>query len=156
MTELMPKVDGKPMTVGPYDAMGADVPSVRSLGFRARRPALVPIIHAKMALLGHFWWHDEGPIGNVEDVLGFTAKRLWVSSANFTRGSRRSLEFGYWTEDPALVEGAQRFLLRLIAASEAIDAAPEHLDPELVRVEYDDEAMADALAEDGGSRRRGG
>ncbi|HSF60808.1 MAG TPA: hypothetical protein VLA69_03880, partial [Gaiellaceae bacterium] len=39
---------------------------------------------AKLALLGHLWWHDEGPLGHVEDVIGFKAKRLWISFANFT------------------------------------------------------------------------
>jgi hypothetical protein len=77
-------------------------------------------MHAKLALLGHLWWHDEGELG-VEDVTGFAPRRLWISSANFTESSRRSLEFGYWTEDKALMEGAQRFLLRLIAASEGLE-----------------------------------
>lgn len=147
LIDLAPKIDGKPMVVGSYTEMGAVIPSIRSMGFRAL--GFTPVVHAKLAILGHCWWHDEGPIGNVEDVIGFKAKRLWVSSANFTRASRRSLEFGYWTEDPALLEGAERFLLRLIAASEAIDAEADNLDPELVSVEYDDEAMAEALAEMG-------
>lgn len=149
LTELAPKVDGKPLVVGPYTEMGSVIPSIRSFGFRARPPAMIPIVHAKLALLGHFWWHDEGPIGNVEDVIGFTPKRLWLSSANFTRGSRRSLDFGFWTEAPALIDGAQRFLLRLIATSEAIDAAADHLDPDLAGVEYDDAAMGEALVEMG-------
>jgi len=147
LIDLAPKIDGKPMVVGPYTEMGAVIPSIRSMGFRA--PGLPPVVHAKLAILGHFWWHDEGPIGNVEDVIGFTAKRLWVSSANFTRGSRRSLDFGYWTEEPALIEGVQGFLLRLIAASEPIDAPADGLDPELASVEFDNEAMAEALAEMG-------
>jgi hypothetical protein len=32
----------------------------------------------------------------------FDSSRLWISSADFTNSSRRSLEFGYWTEDKAL------------------------------------------------------
>lgn len=148
LSELAPKVDGKPLVVGPYETVEPEVPSVRSVGFRVAG-AWPPIVHAKLALLGHFWWHDEGPDGHIEDIVSFSAKRLWISSANFTRGSRRSLEFGYWTEEPALLEGAQRFLLRLIAASEPIDAAADALDPELAMVVYDDEAMAEYAAEMG-------
>jgi hypothetical protein len=54
-------------------------------------------------LLGNICWTDEGPIGNVDDYVWFSARRLWVSSANFTYASRPSLEFGYWTEDEVLV-----------------------------------------------------
>lgn len=151
LTMYAPKVDGRPLVLGPYsDEPASRIPSVRSVGFRARGETLGPIVHAKLALVGSLWWHDEGPIGNVEDVIGFTATRLWVSSANFTKASRSSLEFGYWTEDPALIGGARRFLLRLIAASEAIDAEADQLDPDLAMVEFDDEAMVEAVAEMGG------
>jgi hypothetical protein len=97
LSDLAPKVDGRPTVIGPYDSMHEDdVPSIRTLGYRRRGP-LVPIMHAKMALLGHLWWHDEGPLGHVDDVIGFTPKRLWLSSANFSSSSRRNLEWGFWT-----------------------------------------------------------
>jgi hypothetical protein len=70
-----------------------------------------------------------------------------VSSANFTYGSRRSLEFGYWTEEEDLVRAVERFLVGLIGASEDIDSTADVVDPELARVEYDDAAMVEALAE---------
>jgi hypothetical protein len=35
----------------------------------------------------------------VADVIGFAARRLWISSANFTRSSRRSPDFGFGVED---------------------------------------------------------
>ena len=107
-----------------------------------------PIIHAKLALLGHLWWHDEddSPAG-VADVTGFQPFRLWISTANFTKASRNNLEFGYWTEDSALLEGAERFLVKLMRSSEPLDPAADHFEPELVPVEYDDEAMAEAMAE---------
>jgi hypothetical protein len=70
-----------------------------------------------------------------------------VSSATFTSSSRRSLEFGYWTEDRALVEGAQRFLLKLILSSESLNPDADSFDPELALVEFDDVAMAEALSE---------
>jgi hypothetical protein len=146
---LAPKIDGEPLVVGPSAPMDETVlPTIRTLGYRkgSRRDS-PPIMHAKLALLGHMWWHDEGPLGHVEDVIGFKPRRLWVSSANFTQSSRRSLEFGYWTEDAALVEGAERFLLKAIEFSEDLDAEADHLEPDLAAVEFDDVEMAEALAE---------
>lgn len=144
---MAPKIGGKPVVVGPYDPMDDTVlPTIRTMGYR-RRADLPPIMHAKLALLGNLWWHDEGVLGHVEDVIGFTPRRLWVSSANFTGASRRSLEFGYWTEDPSLIKGAEGFLLKLIRSSESLDPDSDSLDPELAHVEFDDVAMAEALSE---------
>jgi hypothetical protein len=125
--------------------LGEDVvPTFRTLGFRGD---FTPIMHAKLALLGHLWWHDEGPLGHVEDVIGFTPRRLWVSSANFTDSSRNSLEFGYWTEAPMLVQGAERFLVELMQSSEGPDPDADIIDPDLAPVGFDDVAMAEASAE---------
>ena len=147
LSGLARKVDGEPAIVGPYTRTDdAVIPTMRTLGFRRRGP-LPPIIHAKLALLGHLGWHDEGPLGRVEDVIGFTPRRLWVSSANFTRSSRRSLEFGYWTEDHALVEGAERFLVKLMRSSEALDPEADVFEPDLAPVAFDDVAMAEAWVE---------
>jgi hypothetical protein len=144
---LAPKVNGKPLIIGPYDRMDEGVvPTVRTLGYR-RRGDLAPLMHAKLALLGHLWWHDEGPLGHVEDVIGFAPRRLWVSSANFTGSSRRNLEFGYWTEDDKLVHGAERFLVKAIGASEGLNPEADVFEPDLAPFEFDDVAMADALAE---------
>jgi hypothetical protein len=55
LVELAPHVDDKPVTVGPYDRVGELViPTVRTLGFRheASGSGYVPLIHAKLALLG--------------------------------------------------------------------------------------------------------
>lgn len=148
LAELAPRIDDSPFVVGPYERVGNLVlPSVRTLGFcRQAKTELVPLAHAKLALLGELWWHDEDALGHVADVTGFTPHRLWVSSANFTRSSRASLEIGYWTEEPSLLEGTERFLLKLVAFSEGLDGADEPT-PQLLPVEYDDEAMRDALAE---------
>lgn len=151
LTQLAPKVGGKPAVVGPYSPMyDGTVPTIRTLGFR-QLPGPVesspPILHTKLALLGHLWWHDEDGVSGVADVVGFEARRLWVSSANFTSSSRRSLEFGYWTEEPALVQGAERFLVKLMRSSEGLDPDADSFDPELAPVEYDDVAMAEAWAE---------
>jgi hypothetical protein len=146
---MHPTVGGEPIVLGPYDKVDSEqlLPTFRTIGHRKTNEVNPPIAHAKLALLGRFWWHDEGPLGHVEDVLGFRAIRLWVSSANFTVASRKSLEFGYWTEDAALLEGARRFLLRLIGASEDFDARSDIPAPQLAEAELDMDAMADAAAE---------
>ena len=145
---LATKVDGEPEVVGPYSQFDdAVLPTIRTLGYRSKERRQVPIVHAKLALLGHMWWHDEGALGHVEDVIGFGPSRLWISSANFTGASRRSLEFGYWTEQPELLEGAERFLVKLMGSSEDLDPDADVPDPELAPVEFDDEAMAEAVAE---------
>jgi hypothetical protein len=143
--DLAFKVDGEPLVVGPTTRMGEGVlPTIRMLGFR-RRKRPVPLMHAKLAVLGRLWWTDDGEFG--EEVTGFEPRWLWVSSANFTSSSRSCLEFGYWTEDDALVEGAEQFLVKAIAFSEDIDAQADLLDPDLVPVEFDEVALNEALAE---------
>lgn len=148
LSEVAPKVDGKPRLVGPYDQIADEsMPTIRVLGFRRKGNPLVPIMHAKLAILGEFWWHDEGALGEVGDFYGFTPARLWISSANFTRQSRRSLEFGYWTEDKDLREAAYSFVLQAIRFSEPLDSAADAFDPEFVPIEFDDAAMLEAIAD---------
>jgi hypothetical protein len=147
LSELALGVDGEPAVIGPYDRTGDVVlPTVRTIGYRRTGKRLVPLMHAKLALLGELWWHDEDALGHVGDVYGFKARRLWISSANFTNSSRRSLEHGFWTDEPALLEGYQDFLLRLVGASEGLDGEDEPT-PQLLPVEYDDEAIAEVAAE---------
>lgn len=150
LTELAPKEGGKPALLGPSSPVySGKIPTIRTLGFRkaSGNKRLPPLLHTKMVLLGHLWWHDEDGSGGVADVIGFQASRLWISSANFTSLSRHSLEFGYWTEDPALVQGAERFLIKLMRSSEALDPESDSFNPELAPVDYDDEAMAEALGD---------
>lgn len=148
LMEIALKVDGKPRLVGPHERMAGDViPTIRTLGFRRKGNPLVPIMHAKLAILGEFWWHDEAEPGLVGDFFGFAPARLWISSANFTQRSRRSLEFGYWTEDEEMIDAAYRFVMEAVRFSEPLDAASDLPDPEFVPVEFDDAAMIEALAD---------
>lgn len=150
LRDMAPKVAGQPRLIGPYDRIhddDASLPTFRSIGFRKTGRDRPPIAHAKLALLGNICWTDEHPAGYVDDYVWFSPRRLWVSSANFTYGSRRSLEFGYWTDDADLVRAVERFLIGLIRASEDIDSVSDGLDPELARVEFDDAAMAEAWTE---------
>ena len=148
--EMAPTIEGKPRVVGPYDRIHDDnaaLSTFRTIGFRKIGRDRPPIAHAKLALLGNVCWTDEHPAGYVDDYIWFSPRRLWVSSANFTYGSRSSLEFGYWTENDELLSAVARFLVGLIGASEDLDSPADAADPELARVEYDDAAMAQAWAE---------
>ncbi|MEV0006256.1 hypothetical protein AB0H28_28800 [Micromonospora sp. NPDC050980] len=152
LEQLTSLVDGEPPMIGPGWSLppgDAMIPTVRTIGFRkdlGANGSMPPILHAKLALLGRLWEHDEDDFGPA-DVTAFTPKRLWIGSANFTASSRRSLEFGSWTEDPVLLRGAEEFLLDLVGSSEGIDPdADLHL-PERALPDFDDSAMAESAAE---------
>lgn len=147
--DMSPKVAGAPRVIGPYDSLddGFVLSTFRTIGYRKTGATLPPLAHAKLALLGNICWTDEHPAGGVDDYVWFSARRLWVSSANFTYASRRSAEFGYWTEDADLIDGVKTFLSRLIGASEDIDSVSDVPDPELAPVALDHDAMAHAAAE---------
>jgi hypothetical protein len=144
-----PNVGGRPQVIGPYDSLDSDLmlPTFRTVGYRKTNRTRPPIAHAKLALLGNICWTDEDPVGGVTDYIWFSPKRLWISSANFTYASRQSLEFGYWTEHPELMDAVECFLVNLIGDSEDLDAASDAPASDLVDVELDDAAMAEAAAE---------
>ncbi len=147
LTSLASRYDGPTPIVGPYSGLSeVRIQSIRSFGFRKAGKRPVPIIHAKMFLLGHIWWHDEdGSPAGVADVTGFTPKRLWLGSANGTASSRLSLEFGVWLEDQELLQSAERFIIQMLRSSEGIDPDEDLFEPEFVEFEYDDEAFAEAM-----------
>lgn len=109
----------------------------------------MPILHAKLALLGDMCWTDEHPSGHIVDQTFFVPRRLWVGSANFTGSSRRSLEFGAWLTDASLLRAARAFLLDLVAHSEPLRDGPDEMQPEFAPVEYDDAAFIEYLRESG-------
>ncbi|MBM7510261.1 hypothetical protein JOE61_004075 [Nocardioides salarius] len=148
LSEVAPLEHGRPLLIGPWsrDWDTHELGAVREVGFRKVGERLVPILHAKMMLLGHMYWTDEHPAGGVADIIGFRAERLWIGSANFTRSSRQSLEMGTWTTDPIMLRAARDWLLSLVAISEPFGTGPEEMRPELVEVEYDDDAMREAMA----------
>lgn len=151
LEEVAPSVDGEPMVVGPFTRLseGTEIGAVRELGFRRVGNRLVPIMHAKMLLLGRMGWTDEHPSGHVMDILYFVPERLWIGSANFTKSSRQSLEMGLWTTDPELMKAARGWLLGLVAMSEPLRPSSDDADPELVPVVYDDAAILEYLREMG-------
>jgi hypothetical protein len=135
--------------LGPSTDIHGDhvIPTPRTIGYRKIAETLPPIAHAKLALLGTIAWTDEDPVGGVTDYVWFNAILPWPSSANFTYASRRGLEIGYLTEDAQLIDGVKCFLVSLIGACEDLDAAADTPDPELVDVELEEDAMAEAAAE---------
>jgi hypothetical protein len=148
LRDLAPLEHGRPAVVGPHARLPETVAAFRTLGFRKTSAReWPPLVHAKLALLGHLLrWQVDAP-GDLEAV-SFQPVRLWISSANFTSGSRRSIEFGYWTEDPALLRAAQDLLVKLIAESEALDTNADDWRPEMGPIEFDHEAMIEAMAEE--------
>jgi hypothetical protein len=145
-----PRVDGAPAVIGPGGPDNdIDLSPFRTIGFRRIAGRGGPMAHAKLALLGDLWHHDEGAEGEVGDFVGFSPRRLWVSSANFTYGSRGHLESGFWTDDEALVQGAERFIVALIGASEQLQAESDTFEPDLAENELDMEAIAEYAAEFG-------
>jgi hypothetical protein len=143
---LMPREDEHTPVVGPYTpAPHLRLPALRTIGYRRIGDRLVPILHTKMVLLGHVWWHDEDEFG-VADVIGFRPQRLWLGSANGTASSRSNLEFGIWLDDPALLRSATQFLAEVMRHSEELDPDAHDMEPELVEPDYDDVAFAEATA----------
>ena len=150
LAEYAPREGNGPLIVGPGTPNWTEetgIGAVREVGFSRVGGQLVPIVHAKMALLGRMHWTDEHPSGYTVEQLSFIPERLWVSSANFTESSRSGLEMGLWTDDPDLMDGARRFLLGLVALSEPLGTGPDTLNPELLPVRYDDEAFIEYLRE---------
>jgi hypothetical protein len=144
---LARREDGRPPVVGPSSpAPRSWLPALRAIGYRKTGDNLVPILHAKMVLLGELWWHDEDDFGSA-DVTGFRPRRLWLASANGTAGSRANLEFGFWVTDPVLLSEATRFLAGLLCHSEDLDPDAQDMDPDLIEPDYDDAALAEALAD---------
>jgi hypothetical protein len=107
----------------------------------------MPALAARLVLLGDLRWHDEDELGTPADILIFRPRRLWTGSANGTYSSRFSLEFGCWHTEPELLAQAQRFLTQVIAHSEEVDPDSDDMHPDLVEVDFDDEATAEACAQ---------
>jgi hypothetical protein len=143
-----PHEPGQPQGVGPYASLPQlTIKGLRTVGYRKTSDTFVPLLHAKLVLLGDLRWQDEDEPGLPADFLVFRPRRLWIGSANGTAASRFSLEFGCWQTEPELLTHAQEFLTQVIAHSEDLDPDADTMEPELVEIEFDDEAMAEALAE---------
>ncbi|ODO50070.1 hypothetical protein A5N54_13020, partial [Streptococcus pneumoniae] len=81
------------------------------------------------------------------EVLDFEPRTVWWGSANWTVRAGSHLEVGFACDDPTLVEEATAFVADVIAFSEPIDTTCAGPEPNLVQVEFDDAAMAEAMEE---------
>ena len=153
LRDLMPAVDGwAPLTIGPYtpkDATLYGIEPVRVLGWRKRNDEQKPIPHAKLLVLGEVGVESFGPdfAPDSYEECRFTPQRVWFGSANWTGGARYHLETGFVCDDPLLAEQATSFVAEMIAFSEPVDSACVGPEPNLVRVGYDDDAIASAAQE---------
>lgn len=151
-SSMAPKVDDKPVMVGPAGPYTDDEPptvfeSVRVAGMRKGSRGTIPLVHAKLVLVGLVHWTDDHPSGYAVEQWSFEPRQLWLGSANLTANSRRSLEFGIWVDDPKILSQATEFLTDLLAYSEPLGSASAEPDPELEPYEYDEEAMWEAVRE---------
>lgn len=158
LRNVMPSVDGSaPLTIGPYtskDATAYEIDPVRIAGCRVRNDQRKPISHAKLLVLGEVGLETYGPDWAPEafEEFSFRPQRVWFGSANWTEGARYHLETGFVCDDPLLAEQATSFVAEMIRFSEPVDSACVGPEPNLVRVDYDDDAMA-AVAQELGYDR---
>jgi hypothetical protein len=143
--ELMtPAVDGNAPVLGPYGPMPEhDIGPVRLLGHD--REDRKPLLHAKLLVLGEIAEIAYGPgEGPFVWESHFVPQAVWWGSANWTALSRSHLEVGFFCNDPALTRDAADFVADVIAFSEPVDTTCVGPEPNLVHVEFDDAAMAEA------------
>lgn len=142
-----PAANGEPELIGPYDGPLDDlvVGPFRAFGIRrSPKEKHVPILHAKLALLGYTWWYEDD---FSYENQAFTPCKLWISSANFTKASRKSLEFGFWSSDEELMRQAKIFLEIVMGNSESVDPSSGQWAPELLEPDLDNDAFAEAAHE---------
>jgi hypothetical protein len=144
---LMPLDDlGQPQLVGPYSPQLNHMFSpLRTLGHRKVGGMLVPLLHAKLMLLGELTWMEDEEFG-LDDITRFQPRKLWIGSANGTFSSRFNLEIGCWQTQTELLSSAQDFLVQILANSEDLDPDANTMKPGQAEPDYDDAAMAEASA----------
>ncbi|OMC26433.1 hypothetical protein A5738_02885 [Mycobacterium colombiense] len=122
---------------------------MRVAGSRVRNDQHKPIAHAKLLVLGEIGVESFGPdfAPDYDEECRFIPQRVWFGSANWTEAARNHLETGFACDDAQLVEEATSFIAEMIAFSEPVDSASVGPEPNLVQVEYDEDAIAQAAAE---------
>lgn len=144
-----PDENGSGPTVGPYSSWPdpVELGPVRLAGWtRDPSGASRPQLHAKMLLLG-ITVVSEGEFG--EEVPEFVPQRTWLGSANWTWSASGHLEYGIWCDDPTLIDHNRRFLADVLRFSEPWESATEGPQPQLVDIEFDDDAFREYVAEHG-------
>jgi hypothetical protein len=142
-----PAADGAPTLLGPSSPMPEhEVGPLRVLGWgKDAGKGFKPLLHAKLLVLGELGFVTYIPDDAPEfEEFRFTPQSVWWGSANWTRGSRSHLEVGCWSDDHDLVREATSFLDDVIAFSEPVGSTCAGPEPNLVSVDFDDEAMWEA------------
>lgn len=140
--------DGGPLIIGPFGPKPEhEVGPIRVTGWRGSGSGR-PLAHAKLLVLGELLWTEIGPDDGpqVEETF-FEATSLWWGSANLTDQSASHLEVGFWCDDPELLRSAVGFMDDLLAFSEPAGSFCAGPEPNLLHVEWDDDAMREAAAE---------
>jgi len=78
------------------------------------------------------------------EEVEFVPQSVWWGSANWTETAQKHLEVGFWTDDTDLAREAAYFVGDVIAFSEPVGSTSPGPRPDLVRLEYDEAAMAEA------------
>ena len=146
LEEMTPAVDGDAMVVGPYtprEEMEHDLGPVRLLGWDGQASGK-PLLHAKLLILGELSDVSYPDAPGLYCKRRFVAQRVWLGSANWTDRSRSHLEVGFLCDDPPLVARATGFVTQVISFSEPVGTTCVGPEPNLVHVQYDEEAFNDA------------
>jgi hypothetical protein len=142
--------DGTRPMITPHGMQGRQVEAlgpVRRAGYRGGKQ--LPLLHAKLLVLGESWWFDNDEEGPWGPQYGFRPQRAWHGSANWTSNAGSHLEFGNWIDDPDLVDHTFRFLLDVITFSEPFESTTARPQPELVDATWDDAAFQEYFDEYG-------
>jgi hypothetical protein len=137
---------GQETLLGPSAPMPEhDLGPIRVVGWQQRGDGWKPLLHAKLLVLGQLEWVTYSPDDAPEfESWEFTPQSVWLGSSNWTTGSSYHLEAGFWSTDEHLARHATAFVSDVITFSEPIDSTCAAPEPNLVAVEFDDEAMAEA------------
>jgi hypothetical protein len=122
---------------------------VRVAGYGNPDRTDLPLLHAKMLVLGHLDTFSAPGFEDIHSEQHFAPETVWLGSANWTAMAPSHLEFGLLCDDPALVEWAAWCVAKTIMLSESADSGCASPEPNLVHVGFDDDAMR-ALCEAAG------
>lgn len=126
----------EPVSLGP----------VRVAGWTTKDGRKLPLLHSKMLVLGVTTYYDDDEMF-AGDILRFNPLVTWMGSANWTEASRKHVEHGMWSTDPALVFNNYDYLCSLIALSESLGSLNPKPTPEFVSAVWDDDAFKEYFDE---------
>jgi hypothetical protein len=72
-----------------------------------------------------------------------------LGSANATKSSRKSLEYGIWLDDAQVLREARNFMIMLLKYSESLDSPDDVFEPEFLERPWDDDTFYEYMREFG-------